>query len=356
MEFARRGIVILTKTAVLVGCGAMAQGWLKAITETHFLLDKIKIVGLVDLSIKTAQNLATEFNLTDVAISSDLVGILKQINPDIVLDVVVPTARHQVASTALKFGCHVISEKPMANSMSEAKELIKLADEVSKVHAIIQNRRYIQGIRRIKEFVEAGSLGNLTAIHCDFFLGAHFGGFREKIDHILLLDMAIHTFDAARFILNKTPLAVYCHETNPDGSWYQHGAAANAIFEFSDNCTFTYRGSWCAEGINTSWESEWRIIGTKGTLIWDGFDNIQASLVTNDEGFIRSVDTVNVSDNVNSSMTQGHASVIGDFLKAIENGTKPETVASDNIKSLAMVFGAIESAETRQRVYIKSEE
>lgn len=350
----------MTKTVVLVGCGAMAKGWLKAIAETDMLKQGLKIVGLVDLSLDVANALAAEFSdrlsLSEVAIGSDLNQVLADTKPDILFDVVIPTARRKVVEIGLSHGYHVLSEKPMANSMEEAQELLSLAQKADRIHAIVQNRRFIAGIRRIDKFVKSGALGELTAVHCDFFLGAHFGGFRDKMQHVLLLDMAVHTFDAARFIMNKTPEAVYCHETNPNGSWYQHGAAANAIFEFSDNCTFTYRGSWCAEGANTSWESTWRVIGTKGTLLWDGADDMQASLLTNDEGFIRLTETVNVSDDVNDAEIHGHASVLTDFLQAIHNGTQPETVGSDNIKSLNMVFAAIKSAETKQRIEIKSEE
>lgn len=350
----------MTKTVVLVGCGAMAKGWLKAIAETDILKQNLKIIGLVDLSLDVAKALANEFteelSLAQVAIGSNLSQILTDTKPDLLFDVVVPTARRAVVEIGLTHGCHILSEKPMANSMTEAQELLVLTKKHNRIHTIVQNRRFIAGIRRIHKFVESGKLGKLTAVHCDFFLGAHFGGFRENMQHVLLLDMAVHTFDAARFIMNKTPLAVYCHESNPNGSWYNHGAAANAIFEFSDNCTFTYRGSWCAEGANTSWESTWRVIGTKGTLLWDGANEMQASLLTNDEGFIRLTQTVNVSGDVNESQTYGHASVIGDFLQAINNNTQPETVSSDNIKSLAMVFAAIKSAETKQRIEIKSEE
>jgi predicted dehydrogenase len=49
----------------------------------------------------------------------------------------------------------------------------------------------------------------------------------------------------------------------------------------------------------------------------------------------------------------GHSGVIHDFLAAIKTGKPPMTQAADNIKSLAMVFGAIESAETGKRVLIK---
>jgi predicted dehydrogenase len=43
-----------------------------------------------------------------------------------------------------------------------------------------------------------GLIGEITTVNIDFFVPAHFGGFREKIDHILLIDMAIHPFDAVR--------------------------------------------------------------------------------------------------------------------------------------------------------------
>ncbi len=336
--------------AVLCGCGAMAKGWLKAIAENPEIRSAVDVVGLVDVNPAAAKALAAEFGLTDAVIGSDLADVLAKTSADIVFDIVIPSARGDVVETALAHGCHVLSEKPMAASIEEGRSLIARAEAAGKVHAIVQNRRFISGIRRIRRLVESGALGELTAIHCDFFIGAHFGGFRDEMDNVLLLDMAIHTFDAARFVADKVPMAVYCHESNPRGSWYAHGAAANAIFEFSDDVTFTYRGSWCAEGANTSWESQWRIIGTKGILLWDGTDDFKTGVVAGSEGFFRPIEAIDVPQPANEAQTHGHASVIADFLNAIQTGAKPETVSSDNINSLAMVFAAIESARTRQRV------
>jgi predicted dehydrogenase len=201
--------------------------------------------------------------------------------------------------------------------------------------------------------VESGALGELTALHADFFIGAHFGGFRDLMQNVLLLDMAIHTFDATRFMSGKNAEAVYCLETNPKGSWYAHGAAANAIFELTDGVVFNYRGSWAAEGANTSWESMWRIIGTRGTLLWDGAERFEAHVVAGTEGFHRPLADLEVLPAANDSQTHGHASVIAEFVNAVETGRSPETVGSDNIKSLAMVFGAIESARTGTRVKVQ---
>lgn len=338
--------------AVLCGCGAMAKGWLRALTQSKVLREKVEIVGLVDLNQATAGALAAEFHLGHILIGTDLTEVLRGSRADLLFDIVVPAARRAVVAAGLAHGCHVLSEKPMAATLDEARELRRLATAASRVHAIVQNRRFIGGVRRIRRLIQSGALGELTALHCDFFLGPHFGGFREQMDNVLLLDMAIHTFDAARFMSGKEPLAVYCHEYNPEGSWYRHGAAANAIFEFSDNVAFTYRGSWCAEGANTSWESAWRITGSKGTLLWDGGERFEANVVTGSEGFLRAVGAIAVPEAEDSADTNGHTSVIERFIRAIDAGTVPETDGSDNIKSLAMVFGAIDSAREGKRVTI----
>jgi predicted dehydrogenase len=312
----------------------------------------VRIVGLVDLQRETAEDLAREFGLDDVVIGTDLEAVLESARPDILFDVVIPAARYAVVSTALKAGCHVLSEKPMASSLEEGQSLIALAEKAGRVHAVVQNRRFISGIRRLRRAVEEGVIGSLSAIHCDFFLAPHFGGFREKMDNVLLLDMAIHTFDAARFVADEKPQAVYCLESNPRSSWYAHGAAANAIFEFTNDVVFTYRGSWCAEGRRTSWESGWRLIGSKGMLTWDGEDHFEASIAGQEDGLLRGFATVNVPDVEKEDETHGHASVIASFITAVRDGSVPETASFDNINSLAMVIGAIKSARLRQRVII----
>ncbi len=336
--------------AVMVGCGAMSNGWLKAIRQNAGISERIELVGFVDLDPDVAAARAREHGFTDAATGGDLSAMLDETKPDLVFDLVVPPARREVVETALSRGCHVLSEKPMANSIAEAKALLKLATKRKRVHAIVQNRRHLAGIRRAKALIESGAIGELTALHADFFIGPHFGGFRDEMQHVLLLDMAIHTFDAARFLLPEEPVAVYCQETNPKGSWYAHGASANALFDCSDGSIFTYRGSWCAEGADTNWESSWRIVGTGGSVLWDGNDGFEGNVpIAVGEGMLRPTRPVAMPPG-SILPAEGHAGVILDFVTAIETGATPLSVNSDNIRSLAMVFAAIESAETGRRV------
>ncbi len=333
----------------------MARGWLKALQEAKELQGDVTLVGLVDLDLSTAEKLAAEFDLTDVVIGTDLEAVLMEARADMLFDVVVPSARASVVATALRHGCHVLSEKPLATSLEEGEMLLTLAAETDRVHAVVQNRRFITGIRRLRRAVDEGLIGELTGIHCDFFIGPHFGGFREAMENVLLLDMAIHTFDAARFVSAKQPLSVYCVETNPSGSWYAHGAAANAIFRLSGDAVFTYRGSWCAEGRRTSWESAWRLVGSRGMLTWDGEEAFEVTVAGKEPGLLRGFDTLNLPEAPVDAETHGHRSVLSDFIRAVRDGTTPETVSTDNIKSLAMVLGAIESARTGTAIDISSQ-
>lgn len=338
--------------AVLVGCGNMAKGWVLALNNAPELKGRVKIVGLVDLNLEAAESLQSEFGLAGAAIGTGLDTVLRETKPNLLFDVAVPSGRRVNVLSGFAHGCHVLTEKPMAASLDDARKMIAAAKDASRVYAVVQNRRYIEGVRRIRQTIASGVLGELVSLHADFFIGAHFGGFREQMHNVLLLDMAIHTLDAARFMAGADPVAVYAQESNPRGSWYAHGASANAIFEFSDDVIFTYRGSWTAEGAPTSWESAWRVVGTNGSLLWDGADRFEARAVADNSGFLRPLKDVAVPPPPYPSQTHGHASVIAEFLEAVETGRVPETAGNDNIKSLAMVFAAIESARIRQRVTI----
>lgn len=338
-----------TLKAVLAGCGGMSAAWLKAAAG----LEGLRVAGLVDVNEEAALKRRAEFGLDDALTGTDLGAMLERVRPDVVFDCTIPEAHVQVTLEALRHGCHVLGEKPLADSMENARRAVAAAHEAARIYAVIQNRRYDPRIRRLRAFLESGAVGALTTLNSDFFIGAHFGGFRDRMEHVLLLDMAIHTFDAARFITGADPVSVYCKEWNPRGSWYDHDASAVAVFEMTGGLVYTYRGSWCAEGLNTSWEADWRVIGERGTLTWDGGRQMRAQRVAGTGGFRSELEDVEIPEYESTEKTGGHAGLIREFIHCVRTGGTPETVCTDNIKSLAMVFGAIESARSGRCVPIE---
>jgi predicted dehydrogenase len=336
--------------AALVGCGAMSRAWLQAATK----IPGLRIVGLADLDPVRARARAAEFALADVVIAKDVQTLLTESAPDLLFDVVVPSARHTVVAAGLAAHCHVLSEKPMAENLADAGDMIARAKAAGRIHAVVQNRRYIPGVRRIARALRSGVIGEIASVHADFFLAPHFGGFREEMEHVLLLDMAIHGFDALRCMTRLEATGVYCREWNPAHSWYRQGASAAAIFDLDGGAVFVYRGSWCARGLGTSWECAWRFVGAKGALTWDGADQIRLEVIGAGarEGLFDPLQSLEAPPLAPDDRVDGHLGVISDFVAAVRRGGEPETVGRDNIRSLAMVLGAIESAEAGGRVDI----
>jgi predicted dehydrogenase len=336
--------------AVLAGCGGISRTWLTAIRD----IPGLTLAGLVDIDEAAAQRRASEFGLTGAVIGTDLAAVLDRVQPDLVFDCTVPPAHVGVALTALAHGCHVLGEKPLADSLDGARRVVVAAREAGRLQAVIQNRRYDPNIRRLARFLRSGTLGRLTTVQSDFFIGAHFGGFRDEMRHVLILDMAIHTFDAARLLTGADPVAVTCREWNPPSSWYHQDASAVALFTLTGDIRYVYHGSWCAEGLNTNWECAWRFIGERGSVRWDGVDGFQAEVIAGRTGLRSTYEPIVMPPLPESEYPAaiGHAGVIRNFVDCVQTGRMPETAGTDNIRSLAMVFGAIESAETGRDVTI----
>ncbi|MEK8129439.1 Gfo/Idh/MocA family oxidoreductase [Paenibacillus filicis] len=339
---------------VVAGCGGMSNAWIDYALERP----DTEIVALVDLKLEFADKMKEKKGLSCETFA-DLATAIERTGANVVFDVTIPSSHFQIASTAMRMGCHVFGEKPLAATMEECDAIVRIAEETGRTHAVMQNRRFDPRIRALSRMIGSGTVGRLEMIGADFFIGAHFGGFREEMDSPLLLDMAIHTFDQARLISGANPVSVYCHEFNPPGSWYAGHASVVCIFEMSDGSVFNYRGSWCAEGAPTSWEAAWRVVGEKGTAIWDGHGQPYAEVVAagSQEGkFIR--DYVRIepaeADQPADEALKGHRGCLVEMFQSLEEQRPPETDCRDNRYSMAMVLAALDSAKTGRKVDLAS--
>ncbi len=334
--------------AILAGCGSMSREWIRCAEKLG-----VELVAFVDIHRLAAEECAAAVGLKP-RIYTDLGAALQDSQAEMLFDCTVPVAHYDVCTQALEAGLAVLEEKPLALNIKEGTSLVHLAAAKNSLHAVMQNRRFNRGVRLLRQEITAGTIGEVTEVHADFFIGPHFGGFREDMLHVLLADMAIHTFDAARFLIGSNPASVYCEEWNPANSWYRHGASALALFNMANGVRFSYRGSWCADGFATAWDASWRVIGVRGTLLWDGQNDVRAAVIRSTGKFLNDAEIVKPAHEPAPEVTAGHESVMLQFIKAVKGGPAPETVSSDNIYSLAMVVAAIESAQQGQKVSVQT--
>ncbi len=337
--------------AILAGCGSMSKEWIRCAEKLG-----VELVAFVDLNRSAAERCAAAAGLKP-GIYTDLGTALQHSNAEMLFDCTVPVAHYEVCSRALEAGLAVLEEKPLALTTKDGAALVRLAAAKNRLHAVMQNRRFNRGVRLVRQEIAAGTIGEVIEVHTDFFIGPHFGGFREEMLHVLLADMAIHTFDAARFLIGSNATSVYCEEWNPVNSWYRHGASALALFNMANGVRFSYTGCWCADGFATSWDASWRVIGREGSLLWDGLNDVRAAVLRSTGKFLNDAEIVTPTHEPDPDLTAGHESVMRQFIRALKGGgPEPETVSSDNFHSLAMVAAAIESAQRGQKVGVEAGE
>ncbi|WP_432523259.1 Gfo/Idh/MocA family protein [Kineococcus sp. SYSU DK006] len=318
---------------VLVGAGGMGKAWLQTV-----LADPgTELAGIVDLDLDVARRAAADAGVPDTPVGRDAVELAERTGAEAVVNVTVPRAHHPVTTAALFAGLPVLGEKPVAETVAQGLSLAAAAEASGQLFVVSQSRRYNPHVFAFKE--QAKVLGELGTLSTEFYKAPRFGGFREEMEHVLLVDMAIHPFDTARFLLDAEPVSVYCEEYNPSWSWYAHDAAAAAVFEMTGGLRYVYHGSWCAPGAETSWNGSWRLSGASGSATWNGDD----APVLDAEG---------VSPAASADPGDGIAGSLATFVQALRGGPVPMGEVHENVLSLVMVEAAVESSTTGARVRV----
>ncbi|MFT7766974.1 Gfo/Idh/MocA family protein [Clavibacter tessellarius] len=323
---------------VQVGAGGMGRQWLQAVAEDP----DVELVGVVDLDEQAARDGAAAHGAAAEA-STDLGELIERVRPDAVIDVTIPRAHHPVTTQALFAGIPVLGEKPVALTVAEGLSLAAAAEITGELFMVSQSRRYNDQLVALKR--RAADLGGVGIVTTEFFKAPHFGGFREEMDDVLLLDMAVHQFDAVRYLLDADPVSVSCESYNPAWSWYRGDAGATAVFTFEGGVRYVYTGSWCSPGAETSWNGSWRLSGAHGTALWDG-DHAPTSDVPD------APDGPPAEPAAAESVGVEIAGSLRAFVRALRTGERPHGEVHGNVMSLAMVEAAIESKDADARVAI----
>lgn len=322
---------------VQVGVRGMGNHWVGVGKRSA----EVEVAGYVDVVPAHLEQLQQEHGVPAAACYADLGAALQAVRPDGVLCIVPPQFHRDVAVQALRAGCHVLTEKPLADTWERCREMAAEAQRAGRVLMVGQNYRYSRPVQTLRRILREGGLGAPGQVAVHFFKGPHFGGFRDQMPYPLVIDMSIHHFDMMRYILGADPVSVYARSWNPAWSWYKGDASATVLFEMrlpppaAQSVSVTYTGSWCANGAGTPWNGEWRVLCADGSAI-----------LRDDKVFVQRRDGQPWEEIPLDPLARGGQDhLLHEFVAAVREGRQPETSAEDNLRSIEMVFKTVESIE-----------
>jgi predicted dehydrogenase len=268
-----------------------------------------------------------------------------------VLVVTNPGQHKPVILEALRHGKHVLVEKPMVTSMEEADEIAAAAERSAAKVMAAQGYRFLHSVGFVRERLMAGEIGELQGVKIRF--RRHLPDVISNpehpiyaLPHSILLDMSVHHFDLLRYMTQREAISVVAMEHDTPDNAFKHPSNAICLVRLQQNTPVIWDGDWCARGLVTSWEGEWQFIGNKARLFWDG--NIEGKNRTSVRLEVPGQEAQELL--TQEPIWERRLPVLEHFVESIKRGKQPEPSILDNRKTLAVVFGSLESVLKKAEV------
>jgi len=323
---------------ILVGLGGRGSHWLFA-GRRH---PQTEWAAYVEMAPANRARAISQWQVPENRIYGSLEEAIAAQKADFVMDVTPPAAHESISTSAFNAGLHLIGEKPMSDDFAAARRMVDRGRAAGVRHMITQNYRFGGQPRTTRRVLADGLIGSPGQVDILFTMpwadspGSHY----VTQPFMFTKDMGIHHFDMLRYVLGRDPVSVRCVTWNPSWGWHAGDASHVAIFDFGNNLHAVHRGAGCAVGQHTGWNGEWRIEGPQGTITWEGdeiwFTHLHRAEKRRREKIF--------PDNKGGGPEAGPEALLTEFAAAIREQRDPECSATDNIKSLAMVAGAVQSA------------
>ena len=302
-----------------------------------------------------------------------------------VIDIVTPGNVHcEQAVAAAAAGKHIICEKPLANTLPEARQMLRAVQRAGVKHMIMHNYRKIPAVAFAKKLIEDGSLGEIYHYHGaylqDWIMDPEFPlvwRLEKKLAGSGALgDIGSHAADLARY-LNREFDSVVAHLTtfikerplpgSGAATWGAKGSKGKGKVTVDDDANFLVRFKNGSVGVFESSRfcggrrnyNTFQVYGSKGSIAFnlerlnelEFYDRTDPQA---DQGFKTILVTESVHPYVGAWWPPGHiigyehtfVHAIHDFLTALEKDTLPEPNFRDGVINQSILDAVESSAKT----------
>jgi len=187
----------------IIGCGAIFFVHAYPLHK----LENTEIRAVCDIKPQALETAKQLFNCDGY---SDYHDLLKRDDIDVV-HILTPHYLHApMAIAAANAGKHVLTEKPMATTVEDARAIIEAGRRNGVTIGVISQNRYNAASVAIKEAIDSGSLGKVLGQRiilswtkpAEYYLNSDWHGTWDKEGGSLMIDQAIHVMDLARWFIN----------------------------------------------------------------------------------------------------------------------------------------------------------
>ncbi|MBX3744856.1 MAG: Gfo/Idh/MocA family oxidoreductase [Verrucomicrobiae bacterium] len=324
----------------IVGAGFWARYQLAAWRE----LPGARCVAVCNRTRAKADALAKESGIR--AVYQDAGEMLQREKPDF-LDIITDVETHsRFVHLAAAHGTPAICQKPLAPSVTRAEEMIAACATAGVPLSVHENWRWQTPIRQLKGLLDSGVIGTpfrARIDYCNRFPVFDNQPFLRTLEKFILTDMGCHILDVARFLFGEA--ATLCCQTHQIHRDIAGEDAATVLLRMRSGATVVVNLSYASRLEHDCFPQT--LVAIEGDLGAMELARDYWIRVTTGQGTEARRFPPPEYSWADPRYALVHSSIVAchrDLLKALQNGTAPETRAEDNVKTLKLVEAAYKSA------------
>jgi len=302
----------------VVGVGSMGYNHARVYSELS-KEKRVELVGIVDVDLKRAKSVARQF---ETRAFGDCEGLIKE-GVDAV-SIAVPTSIHkEVALRFIENGIDVLVEKPIADSLRKAREIINAAEKNNVILMVGHIERFNPAVLKLKEVIKQGILGEIVTMNAK-----RVGPMVKRVKDVgVIIDLAVHDIDVMSFLCGSRVREVYAKARN-----IKH--PANVEDYALITLTFENEVSGIVETNRLTPHKTRRlnVVGTEGIA---ELDYLRQELMIYNEEWVRKA-KVEKKEPLRNELEH--------FIECVEKRKKPLISGTDGFQVLKVAVKALESA------------
>jgi predicted dehydrogenase len=308
----------------------------------------VRPVAAVDLNPEALKNAQEHLGLPPERCYTDLERALDE-NPADFCTIVVPPAYHEsVVDAALEHGLHILSEKPIADTLEASCRIAAKVRAAGRKMAVTMSHRFRQDITTLRRRIQSGEHGPLDYLVCRFTCDCRrfgsWGRFRHEILDALMVEGAVHHLDLLADMAGGMCDTLYAQTWNPPWGEFAGDSQGLVVMHLGNGTRATYEGAKTNAAALNCWGQEYiRAECERATLILDS-----QRLTCREWGAAEWRDVP-----LHEQPKWANTWLVEQFCGWLDGGEPMATNVWDNLQSVALVFAAIESSRTGQPVQVQ---
>ena len=333
----------MVKRFIQVGTGGFGRYWCRRILPA--VADVAVPVAAVDVNREALQN--AEFaGIPEENRYTDIREALKNHKADFLVLVIPPEYREEYIDLAIEYGLDVLCEKPLGASMEACVRIYNRMKKAGLKLAVTMSHRFEHEKQTVEQLVKSGSYGKLNYLVSRLNIVR---GLYANIDTVerYVTSCLVHNLDTMRGVAGanvKTVYAVYWPHVD-NGEYI--GWSGLTMLEMTNGVRASLEESFANGSTLDGWSDEYlRAECTDGTIIADH----KRVTVRSDCGlpYPREAEMPQAKGEHWS-----HDRILREFVSWLDGGDAPTTCIEDNMQCAALMFAAIESAKSGQKIDVQ---